>query len=108
MTVEWLVPLGQAQCISTALQSMMSATRATPGCLGCTVSTGLGEQGTVRYVEEWQTEQDLRRRLESDAFTRLAALIEASPRPPRLEFALPGGTRGLDLVEEIQRGCASD
>jgi quinol monooxygenase YgiN len=103
MTVEWFVPLGQARPITLALHDMMIDTRRAHGCLGCSVSTGLTDRGTVRYVEEWQTEEDLRLRLESDSFRELVALIEDATEPPLVEFSLPDGVRGLDYVEEAWR-----
>ena len=102
MTVEWSVPLGQARTITIALHTVMADARSTHGCLGCFVSTGFKEQGTMRYVEEWQTEEDLRRRLASSGFIGLATLIDDATTPPHVEFALPGGTRGLDFVEEVR------
>jgi quinol monooxygenase YgiN len=103
MTVSWLTPIGQAHRITMALHSMMDETRALHGCVGCSVSTHIRKRGIVRYIEEWQTEEDLRRRVRSSAFTDLATLIEYAVKPPRVEFALPGGNRGLDFVEEAQR-----
>jgi quinol monooxygenase YgiN len=103
MTVEWSVPPGQARSITSALNSMMADTRTTRGCVRCSVATGMSDQGTVRYVEEWQSEADLRRRLGSQSFVSLAVLIDNATEPPRVEFTLPGGTRGLDFVEEVRR-----
>ena len=67
------------------------------------MSTGIRDQGTVRYTEEWESEDDLRRRLEGSSFANLAALIDEATEPPLVEFALPGGVRGLDYVEETRR-----
>ena len=103
MTVHWLAPIGQAHRITAALNSMIEETRSLHGCIGCTVSTRISNRGIVRYVEEWETEEDLRLRVRSSAFSSLAALIECAVKPPRVQFALPGGTRGLDFVEEVQR-----
>ena len=103
MTVEWLVPLGQARPITQALHTMMVDMRRSHGCIGCSLSTGIRDQGTVRYTEEWETEDDLRRRLEGSSFSNLAALIDEATEPPLVEFALPGGVRGLDYVEEARR-----
>jgi quinol monooxygenase YgiN len=103
LTVEWFVPLGQARPITLALHAMMADTRRSHGCLGCSVSTGLADRGTVRYIEEWQTEEDLRCRLDSNSFRELVALIEDATEPPLVEFTLPEGTRGLDYVEEAWR-----
>jgi quinol monooxygenase YgiN len=79
MIVCWLTPIGQAHRITMALHSMMDDTRALHGCVGCSVSTRIRDQGVVRYVEEWQTEEDLRRRVGSSAFTGLAAANLAAP-----------------------------
>lgn len=102
MTVYWMAPIGQAHRITAALNSMIDETRALHGCLGCTVSTRISKKGIVRYVEEWETEEDLRLRVRSSGFRGLAALIEYAVKPPRVQFALPGGIRGLDFVEECQ------
>lgn len=106
MIVEWFVPLGQARPITNALNSLMVDTRATRGCVGCFISTGIKDQGTVRYIEEWQTEEDLRRRLESSAFSGLTALIEGAAELPRIEFMLPGGMRGLDFLQEVRHASS--
>ena len=103
MTVEWFVPLGQARPITQALHSMMVDTRRSHGCIGCSLSTGIRDQGTVRYTEEWESEDDLRRRLEGSSFSNLAALIDEAIEPQLVEFALPGGVRGLDYIEEARR-----
>jgi len=102
MTVEWLVPAGQARSIALALHSLSADLRDTPGCLRCSVSTELTTQGAVRYTEEWESEADLRARVGSEAFLRLATLLEATDRAPRLEFTLPEGVRGVDFVEDVR------
>ena len=53
MTIQWLEPLGKTRSLTEALHSVMVTARAHPGCLGCSVSTNVGERGTVRYSEEW-------------------------------------------------------
>ena len=103
MTVEWHVPAAETGPITAALHALMIATRTARGCVGCSVSTGVGNSGAVRYTEEWQTEEDLRMRLRSDTFTRLASLIDDATKAPVVEFELPEGKRGLDFAEEIRR-----
>ena len=103
MTIEWFVPLGQTRAMTLALHSMADDARTARGCVSCSVSTDIGNRGTVRYIEEWRTEDDLRLRLRSDTFSRLAALIDSAERAPRIEFRLADRTRGLDFVEEVRR-----
>jgi len=102
MTVEWYVPLGQTRPITMALHSVAAETRALRGCVGCSVSTDIGNRGIVRYTEEWQTEDDMRMRVRSDTFAHLVALVEDATEPPRIEFTTANGTRGLDFVEEVR------
>ena len=103
MTIEWLVPLGETRPITMALHAVAADTRDVRGCVGCSVLTDIGKSGAVRYVEDWQTEEDLRRRLQSDTFNQVITLIDRASRAPRIEFALPQGPRGLDFVEEVRR-----
>jgi quinol monooxygenase YgiN len=103
MTIEWFVPIGQTRPITMALHSLAFDTRTAHGCIGCSVATDIGTRATVRYTEEWLTEEDLRHRLRSDSFTQLVALIEDAAQRPRIEFLLAHETRGLDFVEEVRR-----
>jgi quinol monooxygenase YgiN len=103
MTVEWLVPDGQARSVTMALQAFSADTRTMRGCQGCSVATSSANGVTVRYTEDWQSEEPLRDHVRSDLFGKLISLIEASIRPPRIEFDLPGGKRGLDYIAEARR-----
>jgi quinol monooxygenase YgiN len=88
--------------MTAALHALMVAARAERGCLACSLSTELGERAALHYVEDWETEEDLQRQLRSDWFLRFAALIERASSPPDVQFALAGGLRGLDYVEEVR------
>jgi quinol monooxygenase YgiN len=105
MMIEWFVPVGQTRPIMVALHSLAEETRATSGCIGCSVTTDIGNRGTMRYTEEWLTEEDLRRHMQSDTFSHLVTLIEDATQAPRIEFKLANQTRGIDFVEEV-RGSA--
>ena len=102
MLIEWLVPLGQTRSITMALHTVAADTRAMHGCVGCSVATDIGKRPTVRYMEEWQTEDELRVRLQSDSFRHLVALLEDATEPPHIEFTLGDETRGLDFLEEVR------
>jgi hypothetical protein len=75
------------------------------GALDCpcpALALDLTTRGAVRYIEEWASEADLRVRVAAESFVRLAALLEASERAPRLEFTLPEGVRGVDFIEDVR------
>jgi quinol monooxygenase YgiN len=86
--------------LADALRFLAVRTRHEPGCLDCSV-TGAAE--SVRYVEEWATEAEMRQRVRSDKFTALLAVVEAADEP-QLRFEFIGGVRGLDYVEEVRQG----
>lgn len=102
MLLEWRVVPGQAPSITAALHGVMLATRREAGCLGSVMCTSTSDGVTVRYVEDWDTEERLRQQLRSDRFRTIATLIEAATEPPRIEFVLPGGTRGLEYATEVR------
>ena len=56
----------------------------------------------MRYVEEWTTEDAMRRPVRSQRFTRLLEVLESAPLPPRVEFDFVAETRGLDYVAEVR------
>jgi quinol monooxygenase YgiN len=106
MTVRWMVPLGESRSITDALHQVMVAARTSPGCLRCFVSSDVGQQVGLQYVEEWATEELLRREVNSDRFSTLARLMEHATALPVVEFALTDGTRGLDYVHEVRAAAA--
>jgi quinol monooxygenase YgiN len=103
MTVQWCVLPRESAPIVAALHALMVAVRAEPGCLVCQLSTEVGRDVALCYVEEWKDEEDLKRQLGSTRFARLAELLERADEPPRVEFTLPSGVRGLEYAEEVRQ-----
>jgi quinol monooxygenase YgiN len=106
LTLTLSVPTGESWRLVEALRSLIPPTRQACGCLGCDVlvSTGSGDPSSIRYSEDWSTDADLRRHVGSDRFPRLLQVMEEALDPPRLEFELAGGPRGLDYVREVRGG----
>jgi quinol monooxygenase YgiN len=85
-----------------ALRVLASPTRIEPDCLACRVWTDDDEESTVRYVEEWASEDAMRRRVRSERFTRLLEILESATAPPSIQFDFVTETRGLDYVAEVR------
>jgi quinol monooxygenase YgiN len=94
-----------AQDLLEAFHFLSLSTRLEPGCLGC--STWTDPDGTVHHVEEWATDADMRRRVRSDRFTSLLAVVE-SAQEQDVHFDFVTTTRGLDYVEEARASENSD
>ena len=88
-----------AQDLLEALRFLAVSARHDPGCQGC--SAWLDPDSTVRYVEEWATEGDMRRRVRSEGFTSVLAVVEAA-QEPLVQFDFVTKTRGLDYVAEAR------
>jgi quinol monooxygenase YgiN len=87
-----------------AFRFLMVSTRIEPGCLGCSVWTE--PDHSVHYVEEWSTEPAIRRRVGSEPFTSILALLESVREAPHVQFDFVSATRGLDYVEEVRHRFA--
>lgn len=87
-----------ARDLLDALRLFVVSTRLEPGCVACSAWTS---QDAVRYVEEWSTEADMRRRVRSDAFTSVLSIVESAVEP-HVQFDFITSTRGLDYVAEVR------
>jgi quinol monooxygenase YgiN len=90
----------RVQDLVEALRFLMSGTRLESGCRGCSV--WVDPDSTVHYVEEWDTEADMRQRVRSPRFTTLLGVIESAHEPPRVQFDFVTTTRGLDYVAQVR------
>jgi quinol monooxygenase YgiN len=88
-----------AQEFLEALRFLIVSTRLEPGCLGCSVWAD--PDWTVRYLEDWATEADMRRRVRSARFVSLLAVVETA-HDPEVHFDFVTTTRGLDYVAEVR------
>jgi quinol monooxygenase YgiN len=102
MSITWRAHPGEAAAIANALQPIMVRTRAAPGCLACSLSTKVEGHIEICYVAEWALEADLQRQIQSSDFAQLAEIMERATERPTVEFALPGGTRGLEYAKKIR------
>ena len=104
MTVQWFVPSRESGSIVAALHALMVAVRTEPGCSSCHLTTDMGEPAGLSYTEEWMGEEDLKRQLRSERFSKLAELMERAMEQPKVEFALPCGVRGIEYAEAVREG----
>ena len=102
LAVALVAPACGTQQLVHALRFLASPTRLEPGCLGCRVWTEESDESTVRYVEEWATEEAMRLRVRSERFTRLLEVFESAQEAPCVQFDFVMETRGLDYVAEVR------
>lgn len=101
LTVVLVASSRRANNLVEAFRTLMLRTRLEQGCIDCSVWAD--PDSTVHYFEEWETESDIRRRVRSDLFTSLLAVVEGAQKPPQVRFDFLTTTRGLDYVAEIRQ-----
>jgi quinol monooxygenase YgiN len=91
------------QCDQSAavLRSLVGPVRSEPGCHATRFLRSDGEPTKMTWVEEWRTEDDFERRLRSQTFRRLLAVIELAVNKPVVEIDRVAWRRQFDLVEEM-------
>ena len=94
------------QDLLEALRFLMSGTRLEPGCRGCSV--WVDPDSTLQYVEEWDTEADMRQRVRSPRFTSLLGSHRIRGRSRRACSSISSpSTRGLDYVAQVRSDALS-
>jgi quinol monooxygenase YgiN len=88
------------QDLLEALRFLMLGIRLQPGCRDCSVWVDF--ESTVHYIEEFETEADMRHRVESSKFTSLLSVIESAHQPPCMQFDFVTRTRGLEYVSQVR------
>lgn len=96
------LPASNTKPVVHALRMLASPIRIEPGCLACRVWIDDSDESTVRYEEEWTTEDAMRVRVRSPRFTRLLEVLESSGVPPWVQFDFVTETRGLEYVAEVR------
>ena len=98
-----VVGQGQIWNTATALQRLMMQARQNRACIRCQLSLDLSSANTLHYIEEWQSEHDLRDQLQSERFHHMIALMETATEPPQFSLQLIARSFGIEYVEDAVR-----
>lgn len=85
------------------LHSLVGHTRAMSGCLGCWASIDLENTNAFVYAEQWASQADLNRHMQSQEFKKILGLMEMSEHEPLIRFATIPETHGMELIEQVRR-----
>ena len=83
------------------LAGILGPTRVQPGCLGCTLATE-SDPDALLYMEIWESEADLLKRLRSDGYARVLATMELSTTKPEVCIYEVISHRGLEWIENLR------
>jgi quinol monooxygenase YgiN len=94
---------GRVSGIVPILRGVMADAQRERACLRCVLSSDLAHPDTLHYVEEWETERDLRTQLQGERFQRLFGLMEVSGQRPRVSVQIVSRSCGLEYLEDARR-----
>ena len=83
------------------LKLLISPVSVTPGCIQCRLFEDTSEIGCFMVIEEWQTREDLVRRLKSDHFRRLLTVLEKSSTPPEVRCEKILNVNGIETIDAL-------
>jgi quinol monooxygenase YgiN len=86
---------------------LLGPLRVEPGCLACELYEEVGEGGSLLYLEEWETAEQLERHMRSARYERLLAVMEASARPPVLRYHKVSDAKGMEYLQAVRLGAAA-
>ncbi len=81
------------------LRSIVGPTRVEPGCMRCHVYQDGEDENVLTLVEEWRTEADFQRRLCSNEYRRVLAVMESAVEAPEVRIDTVSHSAGLEAIE---------
>jgi len=90
------------EAVLRILQSIVPATLAKPGCLNCGVYEEYDAEHTILYSEQWYSEEDLYKHIQSNQFLRILSAMDFAKDPPQISFHEISNTKHLELVENLR------
>jgi quinol monooxygenase YgiN len=90
------------EAIFEVLRSVIDMTQGLPGCLGCACYEEQKSEGTVLYLEQWETKEDLHRHIQSDLYHRVILAMEFAVEAPEIRFHEVSKSMGMELIEALR------
>jgi quinol monooxygenase YgiN len=97
-----IVHANKRDAILEVLRSVIDHTWGLPGCLGCACYEEQKNEGTMLYVEQWETKEDLYRHIQSDLYHRVISAMELADMEPDIGFHEVSKSMGMELIEALR------
>jgi quinol monooxygenase YgiN len=88
--------------ILSILNSIRGPTQAMSDCLDCRICVEDGDEGTILFLEHWQSWEAFMRHIRSDIYTRMLEAMELSREKPEVSFFEVSALRGMDLLKAVR------
>jgi len=98
-----IVPLpGKLDAVFEILKSVKDLTQGKPGCMGCAAYEEHNYQGSIFYMEQWESQKDLNRHIQSSLYNWILGAMELASEVPEIWFHEVSKTTGMDLIQVLR------
>jgi quinol monooxygenase YgiN len=98
-----LIPIPEKrEAILLILESMIPATLAKPGCIECGVYEEYDADRSILYSEQWLSEEELNRHIQSGLYLRVLTAIDLAKNQPQVCFHHVSNTDCESLIEALR------
>jgi quinol monooxygenase YgiN len=88
--------------VLNALHSVEGRLQGNARCSGCDIYTSSSNNGDIRYVERWQTQEALYQHIKSDLFMRILTILELAENKPDIAFYQLIEGKGIELIKKLR------
>lgn len=86
--------------VNRLFRSLIEPTRVEAGCISCRLYHEENHPDVITWIEEWQSQSDLRRHLRSPLYKKILAAVDMADVRPDIRFDTVVETEGMRLIEE--------
>lgn len=102
MTLKIMAPPQSRNEILRTLNSVLGPTQSEPGCLTCKMYQDIENAAVLTLVEEWDSQSDLDRYLQSEDFRKILAVMDMSSQHPEITFNTISETTGMEAIIAVR------
>ena len=90
------------QAVLEILRFTEDRARIKAGCMGCGVYEASDESGTILYMEQWRSREDLHRYIQSSLYLGILNAMDLGQEPPEISFHQVLDTESRELIEALR------
>lgn len=102
VTLRIKVPRDQRNNFLESARRVVGRTAVQPGCITCRFYQDINDPDAVFLVEEWETREELDKRLNSNEFRIVMSLVDMSEEQPEFKISTIARTEGLEALAAVR------
>ncbi len=101
-TIRMLIPFNKQSEALEILGSVCDQTQFEPNCVTCRLYRAVDDERAILVEAFWNSEEEMRRHLQSEAYHRVLLVIEMAEEPPEIRFDTIAHTSGVETIENAR------